>query len=210
MPLEERFTEWRSGFDINVKTFLASLAGERILFEGDNSAGVGGDLYSATRIVMESQAYWGMGPTVASHAVTKAQRGGVSSRPEDGTDRNLFETSFGRQVEARLEELMAETEEMLEDNRRFVLAIAHALETHKTITGDDIDAIFRGTTGPTLDGWVYHTDEFLLSYEAYHLSTIEAHKTQAKPSRELPVISSRPVGTTGWAPPRPPVPRRPA
>jgi ATP-dependent Zn protease len=208
MPLEERFTEWRSGFDINVKTFLASLAGERILFEGDNSAGVGGDLYSATRIVMESQAYWGMGPTIASHAVTKAQRGGVSSRPEDGTDRNLFETSFGRQVEARLAELMAETEEMLEDNRRFVLAIAHALETHKTITGDDIDAIFRGTTGPTLDGWVYHTDEFLLSYEAYHLSTIEAHKMQAKPSRELPVIASRPVGTNGWAPPRPPVPRR--
>ena len=209
MPLEERFTEWRSGFDINVKTFLASLAGERLLFEGDNSAGVGGDLYSATRIVMESQAYWGMGPTVASHAVTKAQRGGVSSRPEDGTDRNLFETSFGRQVEERLEVLMAETLEMLEDNRRFVLAIAHALETYKTITGDDIDAIFRGTTGPTLDGWVYHTDEFLLSYEAYHLSTIEAHKTQAKPSRELPVIASRPVGTNGWAPPRPAVPRRP-
>jgi ATP-dependent Zn protease len=209
MPLEERFTEWRSGFDINVKTFLASLAGERMLFEGDNSAGVGGDLYSATRIVMESQAYWGMGPSVASHAVTKAQRGGVSSRPEDGTDRNLMETSFGHQIEARLQDLLAETQEMLEDNRRFVLAIAHALETHKTITGDDIDAIFRGTTGPTLDGWVYHTDEFLLSYEAYHLSTIEAHKTQAKPSRELPVISSRPVGTSGWAPPQPPVPRRP-
>ena len=209
MPLEERFTEWRSGFDINVKTFLASLAGERMLFEGDNSAGVGGDLYSATRIVMETQAYWGMGPSVASHAVTKAQRGGVSSRPEDGTDRNLLETTFGHQVEARLQELFAETQEMLEDNRRFVLAIAHALETYKTVTGDDIDAIFRGTTGPTLDGWVYHTDEFLLSYEAYHLSTIEAHKAQAKPSRELPVIAtSRPEGSNGWAPPRPPVPRR--
>ena len=64
-----------------------------------------------------------------------------------------------------------------------MLAIAHALETHKTITGDDIDAIFRGTPGPTLDGWVYHTDDFLLSYEAYHLSTIEAHQTpgQAQP-----------------------------
>ena len=66
MPLEERFTEWRTGFEINVKTFLASLAGERMLFEGDNSAGVGGDLYNATRIVMETQAYWGMGPTIAS------------------------------------------------------------------------------------------------------------------------------------------------
>jgi ATP-dependent Zn protease len=210
MPLEERFTEWRDGFDITVKTFLASLAGERMLFEGDNSAGVGGDLYSATRIVMETQAYWGMGDTIACHGVTKAQRGGVSSRPEDGTDRNLFETSFGIQIEARLQELLAETEEMLRINRRFVLAIAHALETYKTVTGDDIDAIFRGTPGPTLDGWVYHTDDFLLSYEAYHLSTIEAHQAQAKPNRELPVMASRPNGgSNGWAPPSPGVPRRP-
>jgi hypothetical protein len=103
---------------------------------------------------------------------------------------------------------MEETEQMLHENRRFVLAIAHALETHKTITGDDIDAIFRGTPGPTLDGWVYHTDDFLLSYEAYHLSTIEAHQTQAKPNRALPVVATRSRESTGWAPPNPGVPRR--
>jgi ATP-dependent Zn protease len=210
MPLEERFTEWRTGYETDVKTFLASLAGERLFFEGDNSAGVGGDLFSATRIITETQAYWGMGPSIASHGVTKAQRGGVDSRPEDGTDRNLFETSFGRQVEERLQELLVETTELMEDNRQFVLAIAHALETYKTVTGDDIDAIFRGTPGPTLDGWVYHTDEFLLSYEAYHLSTIEAHKAQAKPQHVLPVIAARPNGNgNGWAPPTPMVPRRP-
>ncbi len=209
MPLEERFTEWRSGYEIDAKTFLASLAGERLLFDGDNSAGVGGDLNSATRIVMETHAYWGMGPTVASHGVTKAQRGGIDSRPEDGTDRNLLDTAFGRQIEARLQELLAETEQLMDENRRFVLAIAHALETYKTITGDDIDAIFRGTPGPTLDGWVYHTDEFLFSYEAYHLSTMEAHKIQAKPTHVLPVVASRPGGSNGWAPPTPTVPRRP-
>jgi ATP-dependent Zn protease len=209
MPLEERFTEWRTGYETDAKTFLASLAGERMFFEGDNSAGVGGDLFSATRIVMETQAYWGMGDTIASHGVTKAQRAGVDSRTEDGTDRNLFETSFGRQVEARLQDLLAETTELMEENRQFVLAIAHALETYKTITGDDIDAIFRGTPGPTLDGWVYHTDDFLLSYEAYHLSTIEAHKQQAKPEHSLPVISAGPGGNgSAWAPPTPMVPRR--
>jgi ATP-dependent Zn protease len=211
MPLEERFTEWRTGYETDVKTFLASLAGERLFFEGDNSAGVGGDLFSATRIIMETQAYWGMGDSIASHGVTKALRGGVDSRPEDGTDRSLFETSFGRQVELRLQELLAETVELMEDNRQFVLAIAHALETYKTITGDDIDAIFRGTPGPTLDGWVYHTDDFLISYEAYHLSTIEAHKAQAKPEHSLPVISAGPGGNgygSAWAPPTPMVPRR--
>ena len=44
---------------------------------------------------------------------------------------------------------------MLVEDRRYVLAIAHALETHKTITGEDIDAIFEGGRGPTLDGAVY-------------------------------------------------------
>jgi cell division protease FtsH len=208
MPLEERFTEWRTGYDIDAMTFLASLAGERMLFEGDNSAGVGGDLYQATRIVMETQAYWGMGPSIASHGVTKALKAGAGAGPEDGTDRNLFDTAFGKQIEARLQELLSETEEMLEENRRFILAIAHALETYRTVTGDDIDAIFRGTPGPTLDGWVYHTDDFLLSYEAYHLSTLEAHQSQAKPNRELPVMASRPGRGNGWAPPTPGVPRR--
>ena len=56
---------------------------------------------------------------------------------------------------------------------------------------------------------MYHTDDFLLSYEAYHLSTIEAHQAQAKPSRELPVIGGasdghQRVGAAAGAP----VPRR--
>jgi len=52
--------------------------------------------------------------------------------------------------------------------------------------------------------------DFLLSYEAYHLSTIEAHKAQAKPQHMLPVIAARPNGNgNGWAPPTPMVPRRP-
>ena len=31
IPLEERFSEWRSEMEIDVMTFLASLAGERML-----------------------------------------------------------------------------------------------------------------------------------------------------------------------------------
>ena len=93
-------------------TFLASLAGERMFFGGDNSAGVGGDLYSATGIVdgaCRRSGAWAR--RSASHAVTTAQRGGVSSRPEDGTDRNLLETAFGHQVEAQLQELYERAEQ---------------------------------------------------------------------------------------------------
>ena len=48
VPPEDRFTHWRSEYDTDIQVSLASLAGERMLFEGDNSSGVGGDMRSAT------------------------------------------------------------------------------------------------------------------------------------------------------------------
>jgi ATP-dependent Zn protease len=184
IPLEERFTEWRSERECDVMTFLASLAGERLFFDGDNSAGVYGDLRGATSIVTESLAFAGMGDTVASRAVTLAP---ANSQPViDGTDRQLFEGELGRQVESKLQLLLDRTTVLLEEHRWFVLAVAHALESNLTITGDDVDAIYRGVDGPSVDGWTYHTDEFLFSYEAYHLSALGAHQRQATSNHALP------------------------
>ena len=67
---------------------LASLAGERMFFEGDSSVGVGGDLRSATMVAMQMEGFAAMGQTVASHLVTKvsnARQQGESV--ETGTDR---------------------------------------------------------------------------------------------------------------------------
>ena len=36
-----------------------------------------------------------------------------------------------------------------------MLAIAHALETHKTLTGEDIEAVVEGREGPLVDGRIY-------------------------------------------------------
>ena len=49
---------------------------------------------------------------------------------------------------------------LLEENRLQVLAVAHALERFKTITGEDVLAIIDGRPGPFIDGRRYHTDEF--------------------------------------------------
>jgi cell division protease FtsH len=43
IPPEDQFVQWRSERDVDIMTFLASLAGERLFFDGDNSAGVGVD-----------------------------------------------------------------------------------------------------------------------------------------------------------------------
>ena len=103
-----------------------------------------------------------------------------------------------------------------------MFAVAHALETHLTITGEDVDAIYRGVPGPGVEGWIYHTDDFRLSYEAYHLSAAEAHLRQGKPEHKLPDIRTNisrwaapaaarigpsvppPPGRSPWAPPPPP------
>jgi cell division protease FtsH len=189
VPLEEQFVDWKSGKERDVITFVASLAGERLFFEGDNSAGVGGDLQNATAIVAGMEAYAGMGSTVGSRGYMPGAAS-ASGSVITGEDRNFLETELGRRVESRLKELLERAHGMLVEDRRYVLAIAHALETHKTITGEDIVAIFEGGRGPTLDGGVYHTDDFMISYEAYHLSVVAAHQSQGSPEKPLPVFQA--------------------
>ncbi|MEO6120758.1 MAG: AAA family ATPase, partial [Acidimicrobiales bacterium] len=52
IPPEDQFVGWKSEKEADVMVFLASLAGERMFFAGDNSEGVGGDLRGATYLVM--------------------------------------------------------------------------------------------------------------------------------------------------------------
>src|SRR5687767_5212486 len=92
--------------------FLASLAGERLFFGGDNSTGVTGDLRSATQIALLMEGYWGMGDTVASRLANLASLRGAQPI-EDGADRSLFDTPFGQRVEARLQALLAAVERLL-------------------------------------------------------------------------------------------------
>jgi cell division protease FtsH len=200
VPIEERKFDWRTEREDDIVTFLVSLAGERLFFDGDNSAGVGGDLGSATAILTSMQGFAGMNGTVTS--LGGAQVIGPHQQ-------NLF----AERVEGRLQVLLERASRLLEDNRWFVLAIAHALEQYRTITGEDVDAIWKGRPGPTLDGTVYHSKEFLQFYGAYHDAALEAHRTQAKLEAPLPVfqlaaalagpvyVSAAPPASETWDPP---------
>ena len=96
IPPEDQFTQWRSEYEADIIVSLASLAGERMFFDGDNSAGVGGDLRGATAVAALMEGYWGMGDTVASHGVSKlAITGGSMGSAEDGTDRNFLQSDLG-------------------------------------------------------------------------------------------------------------------
>ncbi len=206
VKVEDTFTRWKSDFESEVMVFLASLAGERMFFDGDTSSGVSGDLEHATRIATFMEGYWGMGSTVASHGVTREAgvSGGDPDRNRRGKETEILKGSLGSRIEANLARLVEETRKLLEANRLEVLAVAHALERFKTITGEDVLAIIEGRPGPFIDGRRYHTEEFRQAAEEYHQRILDLHAGRSHEPVPLPVIPGlsiaeqqpEPVGTT--------------
>jgi ATP-dependent Zn protease len=187
---EDQFTTWRNEFESDIKMFLASLAGERMFFEGDNSSGVSGDLEQATRIAILMEGYWGMGQTIASHGVSRrlgVGGGGGGPRPsEEDEQHDLLKGNLGERIENNLARLLEETETLLAENRAEVLRLAHALETHKTIAGEDVIAVIEGRPGPLVDGRAYVSDRFVQAMEAFHSSVVHAKNAHEKVAIPLP------------------------
>ncbi len=191
---EDQFTHWRSEYEADIMVALASLAGERLFFDGDNSSGVSGDLESATTVATLMEGYWGMGSTVASHGVThKVGIGGGGGKPGvEEHERDLLKGGLGERIEEKLAELLARTEVVLVENRLDVLAVAHALETYKTLSGEDVVAVLEGRQGPVVDGRVYRTPEFAEQAERYHELASAAHRGHSKVAAPLPVFTGGP------------------
>jgi hypothetical protein len=140
-------------------------------------------------------AYHAMGETIASRSVTLAGLRGPVQPAETGTDRSLFDTEFGKSIERKLRELYDRTMTLLQENRADVLRVAHALETYKTITGDDVEAIIEGREGPNIDGRRYHDPRFLEQLEAYHLACSAAHLQHGGVEGTIPVpVPPPPLG----------------
>jgi ATP-dependent Zn protease len=196
IPPEDQFTRWRTEYEADIMVSLASLAGERIFFDGDNSSGVSGDLESATQLATLMEGYWGMGSTVASHGVT--QKVGISGggKPGEGgdgkrgggKDRNLLEGTLGHRIEQKLADLLTRTQEAIARDEAMILAVAHALETHKTVTGEDIEAIIEGREGLLIDGRPYHDPDFVEAAREYHRGVVDAHKGHGRVGLPLPAL----------------------
>ena len=187
IPPDDQFTRWRSEYEADVMVSLASLAGERMFFDGDNSSGVSGDLEAATMIVAMMEGWWGMGATAASYGLT--QRLGRGGGDEERGPFDLLDWDRNAQIEAKLGELMERVTTLLAENRQAVLAVAHALETHKTVTGDDIRAIIEGRPGTLIDGSPYGSDDFERIAEDYHAQVVAAHKGHGRVEIPLPALN---------------------
>jgi hypothetical protein len=64
--------------------------------------------------------------------------------------------------------------------------MAHALETHKTLSGEDVTAVFEGGHGPLVNGAPYGDDGFIGRLRDYHLAAKRAHQQHNQPELQIP------------------------
>jgi ATP-dependent Zn protease len=192
IPPEDQFTRWRSEYETDILVSLASLAGERMFFDNDSSSGVSGDLESATTVASFMEGFWGMGSTVSSYSTAKrlevgAPGGGQGGRRKKGQDpEQELRRALADRIEDSLTTLLTRVEGVLRDDRAKVLSLAHALETHKTLTGEDIVAVMEHTLGPLVDGRPYADPEFLDLLEEYHQAAASAHRVHGNVQVSMP------------------------
>ena len=101
IPPEDQFTRWRSEYEADILVSLASLAGERMFFDGDSSSGVSGDLESATAVASFMEGYWGMGHTVSSYSTARrlevgSPGGGRGGPPKGESTETKLRAALGR------------------------------------------------------------------------------------------------------------------
>jgi hypothetical protein len=176
---------------------------------------VSGDLESATAVATNMEGVWGMGSTVSSYATSSRLGVGTpGGGPPKGEKNELSaRRALADRIEDSLGEMLERTATILKENRREVLALAHALESHKTLTGEDVVAVLEGRPGPLIDGSIYSDDGFISELEGYHRAALNAHRNHAKLAMALPARPAPPAqpvapqaaaDTSIWRRPEPP------
>jgi cell division protease FtsH len=207
IPPEDQFTRWRSEYETDILVSLASLAGERLFFDHDSSSGVSGDLESATAVASFMEGFWGMGTTVSSYSTAKrlevgspgGGRGGALKKGQDPEAQ--ARRALADRIEDNLTTLLSRVEEVLKENRNHVLALAHALETHKTLSGEDVVAVMEHTQGPLIDGRPYADENFMAALGDYHLAAARAHREHSQQQLNMPAPAAAGAAVPSWAMP---------
>ena len=161
------------------------------------------------------EGYWGMGRTVAPHGVThRVGIGGGVDRAVTTTTSASCSRATWASIETNLGELLDRAEALLHENRAEVLRMAHALEVHKTIDGEDVVAVIEGSEGPLIDGRAYCDDEFVEAMENLNggrRRCPRAHETVAvlpATNGQHPVDAARGLRHSAGLTPAPLTPRR--
>jgi hypothetical protein len=149
------------------------------------------------------EGFWGMGTTVSSYSTAKrlevgspgGGRGGALKKGQDPEAQ--VRHALADRIEDQLTTLLDRTERILQENRNQVLTLAHALETYKTLSGEDVVAVLEHTRGPLVDGTAYADERFLAELNDYHLAAARAHREHSQERLNMPT----PAAVAAPAPP---------
>jgi hypothetical protein len=144
------------------------------------------------------EGFWGMGSTVSSYSTAQRLQVGSPGGPgrrEGEKPEAMLRRALADRIEDKLGELLARAAAILTENRAEVLALAHALETYRTLTGDDVKAVIEGREGDTVDGSAYRDPEFAARLEDYHSAAVGAHRGHSRMPLALPPGRSTVDGT---------------
>jgi hypothetical protein len=135
------------------------------------------------------EGHWGMGSTISSHVSNRRFEMGSpgGGKGKDDTEKQM-RLALSDRIEENLGKLLTQAEEILVANRNQVLALAHALETYKTMSGEDVAAVIEGEKGSIVDGRPYLDSTFLAEIERYHSASVVAHREHRVPDVRLPAI----------------------
>jgi hypothetical protein len=118
--------------------------------------------------------------------------GGAGGRKKKGQDHEAeMRRALADRIEDNLGGLLQKVEDLLTENRANVLCIAHALETYKTLNGDDVIAVIERTQGPVVDGTLYAVPGFAAQLEEYHRAAMAAHQEHSMAALRMPALPSR-------------------
>ena len=141
LDVEDRFTSWRTELEADIKVSLASLAGERLFFEADNSSGVTGDLQNATQLASYMEGVYGMGDQLMSFAGLSGGMFGIGDPAEKVIN------SRAKKVEGRLKKMYDGVYQLLDEYKEKVLALAEVLVAERTISGDRVSEVMGSEPG---------------------------------------------------------------
>jgi cell division protease FtsH len=151
------------------------------------------------------EGFWGMGTTVSSYSTAKrlevgspgGGRGGALKKGQD--PEAAVRHALADRIEDQLTTLLDRTELILQENRNDVLALAHALETHKTLSGEDVVAVLEHSRGPLVDGRPYADESFLAALNDYHRAAARAHREHSPEQLNMPASVPVPAAVPPWA-----------
>ncbi len=144
LPERDRLVVTRNYLMAHIRVALGGRIAEE-LFCGDVSSGAGGDIRQATEIARRMVKEWGMDDEV-----------GFIYYGEDETNTTFFEMVGGREysdstaevidrrIKRILDDAYRQAKSTVQQNREKLEAIAQALISHETLTGEEVNALIRG------------------------------------------------------------------